>query len=142
MISRASFTLMDSPSGTIIATSGCAPPSADAQPSQCPQPAAPVVHCSAAANARAAMDRPLPGGPVNSQACVIPPAVPPLSGDHGVASRAAACSCSTTRSWPTRPSKALTARTGTRVDAGSSCSSRARTCAKTSAAGASALTTT
>ena len=30
-------------------------------------------HCSAAANARAATDRPEPAGPVNSQACVIAP---------------------------------------------------------------------
>ena len=31
-------------------------------------------HCSAAASARAATDRPDPAGPVNSQACVIAPA--------------------------------------------------------------------
>ena len=36
-----------------------------------PQP--PDGHSSAAANARAATDRPDPGGPVNSQACVIAP---------------------------------------------------------------------
>ena len=30
-----------------------------------------LTHCSAAAKARAAVDRPEPGGPVNSQACVI-----------------------------------------------------------------------
>ncbi|MDF9814067.1 hypothetical protein M2266_003298 [Streptomyces sp. SPB162] len=47
------------------------------QPSQNPQPGTPpsarsgLVHCSAAAKARAAVERPEPGGPVNSQACVI-----------------------------------------------------------------------
>ena len=43
-------------------------------------------HSSAAANARAATDRPEPGGPVNSQACVMPaPAAP----DRSLAARTA-----------------------------------------------------
>ena len=57
-------------------------------------------HCSAAANAIAALDRPDPGGPVNSQAWLIP--CPP----------AAARSASTTRCWPTRSSQTVTRRPG------------------------------
>ena len=34
-------------------------------------PHPPSGHCKAAANARAATERPDPGGPVNSQACVM-----------------------------------------------------------------------
>ena len=48
------------------------------------------------ANARAATDRPEPGGPVNSQACVIPAAARRGS----CAAATARLSCSTTGSWP------------------------------------------
>ena len=46
-----------------------------------PQP--PSRHSSAAANARAATDRPDPGGPVNSQAWVIAPVFGLAAGEQG-----------------------------------------------------------
>lgn len=58
-------------------TSACVPTRAVWQPSQKPQPGMPpsarsgLTHWRAAAKARAAVDRPEPGGPVNSHACVI-----------------------------------------------------------------------
>ena len=60
---------------------------------RCRSRAGPRAHCSAAANATAALERPDPGGPVKSQAWLIPcPA-------------AAACSASTASRWPTRSSQ-------------------------------------
>ena len=67
--SRASCAPIDSPSGTITCTSACVPASTVRHSWQVPSP--PSGHCSAAAKARAATDRPEPGGPVNSQAWVI-----------------------------------------------------------------------
>ena len=55
-------------------------------------------HCSAAANARAATERPEPGGPVNSQAWVI-----------AAGSSAARRSSATAAGWPTTSSQTLTA---------------------------------
>jgi adenylate cyclase len=43
------------------------------QPWHSPQPVPSRSHCSAAANARAATDRPDPGGPVKIHACVMAP---------------------------------------------------------------------
>ena len=63
-----------------------------------PQP--PYGQSSAAANARAATDRPEPGGPVNSQAWVIPVARSPRS--TAAAAAAAWRSSATTSSWPAR----------------------------------------
>ena len=75
----------------------------------CPQPW--FGQSSAAANARAATDRPDPGGPVNSQACVMPSTCSPRSSR---AATAAACSSSaTTRSWPTRSLKTAAPLTAT-----------------------------
>lgn len=113
--SRVSFTPMESRSVRMTWTSACVPIRLVWQPSQKPQPGAPpsarsgLVHWSAAAKARAAVDRPEPGGPVNSQACVIfEPWSSGLPSDTEVtsasASRAAAASCSCTRSCPTRSS--------------------------------------
>ena len=67
---RISFTPMDRPSGTTSRMSVCVPAIAVWQDGAL---AAPVAggHCRAAANARAATERPEPGGPVNSHACVI-----------------------------------------------------------------------
>ncbi len=84
---RISPTAMDSPSGTTNRTSACVPVSAVWQAWHCPQPA--LGHCSAAANVRAATERPEPGGPVKSQAWVMPW---PLSGslpERTIASAAA-----------------------------------------------------
>ena len=66
---------MDSPSGTTRCTSACVPARVVRHCGHAPQPSS--AHCSAAANARAATDRPDPGGPVNSHACVIPAAPAP-----------------------------------------------------------------
>ena len=54
----------------VMLTSECEPASAVWQAWHSPQP--PRSHCSAAANAIAAFERPDPGGPVNSQAWVMP----------------------------------------------------------------------
>jgi adenylate cyclase len=80
---RTSSTPMDSPSGTTRCTSAWLPASTVRQAWQVPSP--PDGHCSAAANARAATERPEPGGPVNSQAWVI-----------AVGCATAACSSATT----------------------------------------------
>ena len=82
MISRDSLMLRVSPSGTTTVTSGWVPPSAVWQAWQCPQPAS--GHCSAAASARAAIERPEPGGPVNSHAWLIAPVLG-LPGDQPAA---------------------------------------------------------
>ena len=67
--SRTSSTPMDSFSVRTSVTSGWAPDKAERQSRQRPQP--PEGHWSAAAKARAALERPEPGGPVTSQACVM-----------------------------------------------------------------------
>ena len=78
-ISRISFTPMDSPSGMIRRTSAWVPAMVVVHGRHSPQPGWPSeVHCSAAAKHSAAIERPEPGGPVISQAWVIPPAVSPL----------------------------------------------------------------
>src|SRR6478736_2707172 len=66
---RASATLIDSPSVATTLTSAWVPSSAVRHSTHSPQP--PFGHCSAAAKALAAVDRPEPGGPVNSHACVV-----------------------------------------------------------------------
>ena len=71
---RISATEIDSPSGTTDRTSGWLRLSTVWHAEHSPQPGRPAAqHCRAAASARAATDRPEPGGPVNSQACVIAP---------------------------------------------------------------------
>jgi adenylate cyclase len=62
--SRTSSTLMDKPSVRMISTSGCAPFAADLHSLHVPHPA--VGQMSAWAKAIAAVDRPEPGGPVNT----------------------------------------------------------------------------
>ena len=64
--SRISSILIDKPSLFRISTSGCAPDLAVTQSLQLPQP--PLLQTSACANAIAADERPLPGGPVKIQA--------------------------------------------------------------------------
>ena len=66
---RAVSARMKTPSVATTVTSGCSPRRVVVQSWQTPHP--PVSHCRAAANARAAFERPDPGGPVSSQACVI-----------------------------------------------------------------------
>lgn len=69
---------MESRSVRTTSTSAWVPMRLVWQPSQKPQPGVPpgrarsgLVHWRAAAKARAASALPAPGGPVNSQACVI-----------------------------------------------------------------------
>ena len=62
-------TLIDRPSVATTVTSAWVPSSAVRHSWHTPQP--PSGHCSAAAKARAATERPDPGGPVNSQAWVM-----------------------------------------------------------------------
>ena len=66
---RASATLIDRPSVATTLTSAWLPSSAVRHSRQWPHP--PSGHWRAAANARAAVERPEPGGPVKSHACVI-----------------------------------------------------------------------
>ena len=68
--SRMSSVAIWARSARVMLTSGWLPASAVWQAWHWPQP--PCSHCSAAANASAALERPEPGGPVNSQAWVIP----------------------------------------------------------------------
>ena len=66
---------MDSFSVRTMITSAWEPASTVWHSWHSPQPASgpgPRSHCSAAAKAIAALDRPEPGGPVNSQAWFIP----------------------------------------------------------------------
>ena len=99
--SRVSLTPMDSRSVRTNSTSAWVPTSVVWQPSQKPQPgAAPsarsgLTHCRAAAKARAAVERPEPGGPVKSQAWVIRDPAPP-DVTTASASAAAADSSATT----------------------------------------------
>ena len=69
--SRTSSTPIESCSVRVTRTSGCEPTATSWQEWHSPQP--PRSHCRAAANATAALDRPEPGGPVNSHACVMSP---------------------------------------------------------------------
>ena len=66
---RISLTEMVRPSGVTVRTSAWVAASTVRQCEHWPHP--PYSHCRAAAKALAATDRPEPGGPVNSQACVI-----------------------------------------------------------------------
>src|SRR5690606_16545961 len=77
-------------------TSACVPARAVRHSWHVPQP--PAGHCRAAAKARAAMDRPEPGGPVTSQAWVM-----------AEGSATAPRSTSTAAGWPTTSSQTLTA---------------------------------
>jgi len=86
---RTSSTPMLSCSVRTTVTSGCAPDKVVRHAEHSPQP--PFAHSSAAANARAAFDRPDPGGPVISQAWLIACASP----------AAARWSTATAASWPT-----------------------------------------
>ncbi len=71
-IARISSTPMDSPSGMTRRTSPWVPAIVVVQARHSPQPGTPSdVHCRAAAKHSAATERPEPGGPVISQACVI-----------------------------------------------------------------------
>ena len=70
MSSRTSSILMERPSVRMSSTSWWEPLSAVVQSMQLPQPL--LGQTSAAANASAALERPDPGGPVKSQACVMP----------------------------------------------------------------------
>ena len=71
---RISSTPIDKPSGMIRRTSAWVPAIVVVQARHSPQPGTPSeVHCSAAAKHSAAIDRPDPGGPVISHACVMVP---------------------------------------------------------------------
>jgi len=95
--SRTSWMLITTFSVLTVVTSGCVPASVMRQPLQVPQPV-PSSHWRAAANARAATDRPEPGGPVNSHACVM-----------ARGSRTAWVRVATTWSCPTRDDQTLIA---------------------------------
>ena len=106
---RISATEMDSPSGTTDRTSGWLRLSTVWHAEHSPQPRlSGRSHCRAAASARAATDRPDPGGPVNSQACVIAPVG--TSSPEAIARAAAAAfrRTATASSWPTRASQTVT----------------------------------
>ena len=88
-------------------TSGWVPSSTVRQAWQWPQPAGPRACWCTAGRPRtrgAAVLRPEPGGPVNTQACVMP-RPGPVPSTTSRAAAAAACSWSTTRSCPTRSSQ-------------------------------------
>ena len=73
-MARISSTPIDSPSGMMRRTSAWVPAIVVVQARHSPQPGTPSdVHCSAAAKHSAAIERPDPGGPVISQACVMVP---------------------------------------------------------------------
>ena len=69
---RTSSFAMESLSVATTVTSGCVPASEVRQARHCPHPV-PWSHWSIAAKARAAVDRPEPGGPVISQAWASEP---------------------------------------------------------------------
>ncbi len=94
MRSRTSSIEMVTFSVATTVTSAWVPASAVVHAGHVPQP--PAGHCSAAAKARAALDRPEPGGPVMSQAWVI-----------ADGSATAPRSTATAASWPTTPSHTL-----------------------------------
>ena len=83
-IVRIASTPIESPSGMIRRTSAWVPAIVVVHARHSPQPGAPSeVHCSAAAKHSAATDRPDPGGPVISQACVmVPTTSAPPAGDE------------------------------------------------------------
>ena len=91
MRARISLTPSDSPSVATSWTSAWVPAITVRHTWQASQPWR--GHCSAAAKARAATDRPEPGGPVNSQAWVIEPR-PPSSGPASV-EKCTRAACST-----------------------------------------------
>ena len=95
--SRTSSTFMESPSVRRISTSAWPPALAVRQSMHVPHP--PSGQISAAANAIAALERPLPGGPVKSQACVISWVSSPLRD-----ARTASFSEETMCDWPTSSS--------------------------------------
>ena len=76
-MARISSTPMDRPSGITRRTSAWVPAMVVVHARQRPHPGPPSseapVHCSAAAKHSAATERPEPGGPVMSHACVIVP---------------------------------------------------------------------
>ena len=75
--SRTKSTLIVDVCGTTCTKSVCDPANASRQPLHRPHPiSSGFSHINAAANANAAFDRPDPGGPVNSHACVIAYASP------------------------------------------------------------------
>ncbi len=74
-----------------------------AQHAHSPQP--PSGHSSAAAKARAATDRPDPGGPVNSHAWVIAPGSVRSPASSAAAAADARRSCATTASCPVSSAK-------------------------------------
>src|SRR3954454_2162615 len=102
---RISLTPMDRPSGTTKRTSAWVAPSTVWHPWHSPQPTPSRSHSSAAANARAATDRPDPGGPVKIQAWVIAPLPVAVPAAIAAADRAAARSVATASPWPTRSEK-------------------------------------
>ena len=101
---RISFTEMVRPSGVTVRTSACVAAITVRQCEHWPHP--PYSHCSAAAKARAATERPEPGGPVNSQAWVIAavgtPGSPRAAATAAVSSSMACC-------WPMTSSKTAAA---------------------------------
>ena len=68
---RISSTPMDRPSGMIRRTSAWVPAIVVWQAAALAATGPPSGHCSAAAKQSAAIDRPDPGGPVTSHACVM-----------------------------------------------------------------------
>ena len=93
--SRTSSTPSDSFSVRTTVTSAWLPASTVWQEWQTPQPGGSSSHCSAAANATAALERPEPGGPMNRNAWLMP------------WPDAAVRSASIARRWPTRESQTV-----------------------------------
>ena len=100
--SLTSSILIDKPSVRMISTSGCPPLAADKHALHVPQPR--LGHTSACANATAALERPLPGGPVKTHACVISCVSSPFFAD-----KTAPCNLAIMCSCPTSVSKTLMA---------------------------------
>ena len=87
---RTSSFAIESLSVATTVTSGWVPERVVRQARHCPQPL-PSSHCRVAAKARAAVERPEPGGPVTNQACAREP-----SGEAARRNWATAASCPTT----------------------------------------------
>ena len=125
---RASGTPIESLRVLTTSTSAWVPASTVWHAGHSPQP--PRGHCNAAAKARAAVDRPEPGGPVTSQACVMPvPGSPrrPASAAAAARRRTATAGCCPTRSAQTPGARSLTGpRAGARPGASGWCSCRRR----------------
>jgi len=100
---RTSSTLITFWSVTTRVTSACDPANAVRHARHVPQPRR--SHSRAAAKARAALERPDPGGPVTSQACVIPVAVRPCSASAAASTLTRSCAVRT--SWPTKSAQTL-----------------------------------